>query len=376
MITLIVDTSLTVATVAVMKNEEVLGEFYINSKNKHSDTLMPLIENILQLLNINPKEIKHLVCGIGPGSFTGTRIAVSTVKAIAYSNNILVTPVTSLEALALNHIKSNKVIIPIIDAKRGNVFTAMFISKNGKLKRIMTNSLMEIGSIIEKAVELDKEIIFVGDCLELHKELLQKEKISLSKKKDNIIFSINMGIYAQNQLKNNTIEARDLNPLYLLKSQAERDLIIKNIEKLKIRKMELNDIEDIYNIEKNAFITPWSKKSFEEELNNKKATYLLISLENETIGFVGFWELEEEAHITNIAVKEEYKGLGVGSYLIEELINRCKDKKIQDITLEVRVKNYSAIKLYKKYGFKVEGVRKKYCRDTGEDAHIMWKRGI
>ncbi len=371
--TLVIDTSLTTATVAIGENEKVICCKSLNSKNKHSKTLLPLIKKMLDESKIKPKEIEHVVCGIGPGSFTGIRIGIATAKGVAYSNNTKVTYVTSLEGLALNLKGSKKIIIPIIDAKRRNVFTAMFKFDGNYLKRLMANKFMTIEKIIEIGKERDEEVIFIGDCLEMYKEELYGFEVG--KDEDNIICSSKVYGYAQKQLKNNIIKSKDLKPMYLIKSQAEREFIKKNIDKVKLRQMVAEDIEEIFAIEVEAFVTPWSKKNFKDEIESDKSVYFVAKFGNELVGYIGSWYVGDESHITNIAVKEEYKRFGIGSKLLERQIEYGNENGIRHITLEVMIKNDVAINLYKKYGFKIEGERKNYCRDTGENAYIMWKRG-
>ena len=87
---------------------------------------------------------------------------------------------------------------------------------------------------------------------------------------------------------------------------------------------------------------------------------------------MGAWKIIDEAHITNIAVLKEYRGKKIGEALLKEMINTCKDNKINSMTLEVRVSNLVAQNLYKKFGFKFSGIRKEYYSDNKEDAIIMW----
>lgn len=142
---------------------------------------------------------------------------------------------------------------------------------------------------------------------------------------------------------------------------------------ISIEKMTKGYLEEVCAIEKKCFSIPWSKKSFEDELNkNNMAIYLVALYEKKVIGYAGMWHVINEGHITNIAVDPEYRKKGVGKKLVNELIEIAKDKEMIGITLEVRTSNEVAINLYKKQGFLLEGIRKEYYENK-EDALIMWK---
>ena len=146
---------------------------------------------------------------------------------------------------------------------------------------------------------------------------------------------------------------------------------------IKIEKMTPSHIKAVYNISALSFHAPWSEKSLENELlNNTYARYFVAKCDDTLVGYGGIWIIIDEAHITNIAVHPEFRGMGIGNKILEALIEECKIEFIPSLTLEVRVSNSIARKMYKTYGFIEEGVRKKYYQDTGEDGIIMWKRCI
>lgn len=144
---------------------------------------------------------------------------------------------------------------------------------------------------------------------------------------------------------------------------------------IEVMSMTLEHVNEIVELEKICFYTAWTKKDFIKEINeNKLAVYLIAKSENKIIGYAGMWHILDEGHITNIAVLPEYRRLKVGSKLVTKLIDIAIEKLITALTLEVKISNFAAQKLYTGFGFKPEGIRKKYYSDTGEDAVIMWKR--
>ncbi len=141
-----------------------------------------------------------------------------------------------------------------------------------------------------------------------------------------------------------------------------------------ISKLTYEDLDGIYEVEKDSFPIPWSISSFEEELKNILATYLVAKLDEKIIGYIGMWFVMDECHITNIAVLKEYRNQKVATKLLNEMLKLCKEHKTTYIMLEVRASNIPAQKLYSKFNFKEEVIRKNYYKNpdqTREDAIVM-----
>lgn len=141
-----------------------------------------------------------------------------------------------------------------------------------------------------------------------------------------------------------------------------------------IEEMNEADIDRFAEIDQKCFTVPWSRKAFEDEFKNSIAVYFAARNDDECIGYAGFWNVSGEGDITNVAVVEEHRRSGVGSMLVEAVLEKAKQLNIDIMTLEVRQSNYKAQGLYKKYGFEVIGTRKRYYSDNNEDALIMTKQ--
>lgn len=141
-----------------------------------------------------------------------------------------------------------------------------------------------------------------------------------------------------------------------------------------IRPMTKDDVDSVYIVEEDCFVDPWSKESIRKELKNDLARYLVAQLDNKIVGYIGVWFVVDEGHITNVAVHSEYRGKKIGDNLVKEMIQLCKQSNIVAMTLEVRASNSIAQNLYRKYGFKMGGIRKEYYSDNKEDAIIMWNQ--
>ena len=147
---------------------------------------------------------------------------------------------------------------------------------------------------------------------------------------------------------------------------------------IKIEKMVTSDVDEIYEIEKDSYGEHhWSKDSFYSEVSNNIARYYVAKDENNTVlGYIGSWFIIDETHITNVSVSKKHRRKSIGEALLAHLIQQCYKEKMKYITLEVRISNEPAIKLYEKYQFKSLGTRKNYYQDNNEDALIMWTENI
>lgn len=143
-----------------------------------------------------------------------------------------------------------------------------------------------------------------------------------------------------------------------------------------IRQADVRDVDAIYEIENLCFPDPWSRESLRTEFEeNPRAFYVVAQIEEEIVGYAGLWWIEDEGHITNVAVKPGFRNRRIGSMIIETMLEHTSRQGIRHYTLEVRAGNDAARALYEKYGFTVEGVRKGYYQVGHEDALIMWRHG-
>jgi len=141
---------------------------------------------------------------------------------------------------------------------------------------------------------------------------------------------------------------------------------------MRFEPLKFKHLSQMVEIEKEAFDQPWSEAMFIPEVENENAHYIVLVSGEEVIAYGGFHYIIDEAHITNIAVRKDQRGKGVGKMLMLELINQAKALGAVAMTLEVKDVNTPAINMYTSFGFKIEGVRPKYYNNTN-DAYIMWK---
>jgi ribosomal-protein-alanine N-acetyltransferase len=130
-------------------------------------------------------------------------------------------------------------------------------------------------------------------------------------------------------------------------------------------------IDEILVIESSTHSAPWSRKSFENELEHKYGVFLIALIEGKVIGYGGTWVLVDEAHVTNVVVSPEFRGQGIGRKLMNEMLVKAREKGAVCATLELRKSNEVALKLYESMGFIQATVRKAYYPDNQEDAIVM-----
>ena len=227
---LAIDTSSKNCSIAIVdfSNEssyKIIAQENSDNEKTHSQKLMPLIDKVFSENNLTLKDIDYLACCIGPGSFTGIRIGIATVKAFSDSLNIPIIPVNSLESLAYN-VNENGYIFPIIDAKNQNIYCELFLLNSNNYQSLSTPSATNI-DLINKISSIDenKDIYFIGDGANLYKDQLSKffSNNNIIFSENNIQSAVSLARCAYNKYLNNDYgDSSYISPLYLRKSQAER----------------------------------------------------------------------------------------------------------------------------------------------------------
>jgi len=136
--------------------------------------------------------------------------------------------------------------------------------------------------------------------------------------------------------------------------------------------MGLADLPTVHDIERRSFSTPWPPHAYRTEIEtNRLATYLVVRVDDEVVGYAGMWLMVDEAHITTFAVDPPWRRQRIGERLLLALLDLALARHAREATLEVRLSNLPARRLYEKYGFRPVGLRPSYYSDNGEDALIM-----
>lgn len=215
---LAVDTSSAICSVAILENDNLIDINELDDGKTHSENLMPLLDELLKRNSLDVKDIDMIACTVGPGSFTGIRIGVSSIKPIAEVLNIKVASVMSLEALARN-VENKSTIVSLIDARNNQVYAGIFDENYNKKEEYIADDINEVIKVLEKY----EDITFVGNGAILHKELLTNslknvEFVENNKQSAECVGKIGYKKYLENDL----CAADTIMPVYLRKSQAER----------------------------------------------------------------------------------------------------------------------------------------------------------
>lgn len=219
-----IDTSSMAASVAVIEDNTLICEYTINTKKTHSQKLMPMIENMLNLSDLSIKEIDAVAICEGPGSFTGLRIGMATAKAIAHVNNIPVIGVNSLEILAANMNLCDKKICSILDAQRNQVYTGRYQYVDGNLTEIKEIGIQLIEELLDELSQSKEEWILVGEAVYKYEDKIKEiQNIQIPAASNNVtkagsLCSVAKGKFDQNK---DVFNCYNINPLYIRKSQAE-----------------------------------------------------------------------------------------------------------------------------------------------------------
>ena len=225
------DSSATVASVALFEDEKLLSEFTINNGNTHSETLLPMIETLLLQFALTPKDIDVFAASMGPGSFTGVRIGAATLKGLAFASGKSCVCVSTLEALAQNLVCFKGLICPVMNARRAQVYTALFRSDGKTLTRLMPDSALAISELDEILAAYGEIVMLCGDGYGITKAGF--EKTSTADTPDRLTHQSAYSVATvalREYLAGNATDDSSAKVTYLRPSQAERELMKKRSE--------------------------------------------------------------------------------------------------------------------------------------------------
>lgn len=163
MIVLAIDSTAVSGSVAVCRDEELLGEFTLNVGNTHSETLLPMVESVLKACGMTVSDVDVFACDEGPGSFTGVRIGASTIKGLAFNSGKPCIGVSTLEALAHNLVGFEGIACPVMNARRNQVYNALFTVNGKAVTRLCDDRAIAIPELEEELKKYDVPVYLTGD---------------------------------------------------------------------------------------------------------------------------------------------------------------------------------------------------------------------
>ncbi len=224
MLTLALECATKTIGIALLDEEDVRAEIYLNSGRHHAEVLLPALDRLFLLTGLTPADVDLLACTVGPGSFTGLRIGVSTVKGLALATGKPVVGVSTLEVLAMNAIPSSRLICPMLDARKNQVYTGLYRMGPDTLPiAVRPEELADVAQFLRKLDQ--EEIIFLGEGAIRHEKLIResgKGRTLLLESSQQRLMASAVGLIGLRRYRSGDIvDALTLTPRYLRLSEAE-----------------------------------------------------------------------------------------------------------------------------------------------------------
>lgn len=224
---LAIDSSGLVATVAILEKDSMLAEYTLNYKKTHSQTLLPMLDEIVKQMDFDMETIDAIAVAAGPGSFTGLRIGSATAKGLGLALNKPIISVPTVDALAYNLWGVMDVVCPMMDARRNQVYTGLYEFVDGKMKIIVSQEAVAIEEIVEQINNVGRRVIFLGDGVPVQAKIIEQTikvpyriaPAHMARQRAGALGTLAFTYYEEGR----TEHAREHKPAYLRLSQAERE---------------------------------------------------------------------------------------------------------------------------------------------------------
>lgn len=229
---LAIETSSLVASAAIVIDDIMIAEYTMNYKKTHSQTLLPMIDEICRMTEYDINNIDYIAVSAGPGSFTGLRIGSATAKGLGLALNKPLVHVPTVEAMAYNIYDTGALICPIMDARRNQVYTGIYTNKNGEVTAVKDQCAISADELIETLNYMENNVIFMGDGVAVFADIIDKKlknphtyaPAHLNRQRAGAVAQAAKRYIAMGQIET----AAEHKPDYLRPSQAERELAQKN----------------------------------------------------------------------------------------------------------------------------------------------------
>ncbi len=227
MMILALESSGLVASVAVVSEEKLIGEFTTNFKKTHSQTLMPMVDSLLKMLDIPVTEMDAFAVSGGPGSFTGLRIGSATAKGLGLALNKPVISIPTVDAIAFNLFGTDSVVCPLMDARRDQTYTGLYTFEHGNMICLSPQKAVAVSDIIKEINDLGRDVIFLGDGVPVFRDIIEASvsvehsyaPVHLNQQRAGAMGALAVQYYKEGRFES----ASQHSPNYLRPSQAERN---------------------------------------------------------------------------------------------------------------------------------------------------------
>jgi tRNA threonylcarbamoyladenosine biosynthesis protein TsaB len=388
MITLAIDTSEARGSIAVLKDGVAIAGRTHNDESDYSAWLLPAVASALEKAQIRLERVDLLAVSTGPGSFTGLRVGLTTVKAWAEVYGKRVIGVSRLEALVLSNELSSGVRAACYDAQRGQVFAGLYEVSPGSLQRLGGELVISPADFVHAVDELVGKQTVTWVTLDPHLfaglEAMERRAatgeriVPVSPELAPIIGKLAEQSAARGQFS----DPLSLDANYVRRSDAE--LFWKGLPtlaarpatadqtQLRMRHGRKEDAPDLLAIlQQSPEAARWTEKQFTEELVGGRSDFFVMQQGEEIIGFVSGRPMGEEGEILNLAMKPKSRKRGIGKTLVQQLLQVFAQKGVLKVFLEVRKSNSGAIAFYERLGFRQVRERPAYYGNPPESALIL-----
>lgn len=385
---LAIDSSGLTATVAVVEDTQTVAEYTINYKKTHSQTLLPMIDEVVKMTELDLNTIDAIAVAGGPGSFTGLRIGSATAKGLGFALNKPLIHVPTVDGLAYNVYGCEDIICPIMDARRNQVYTGIYtFSKKAGTKEgsnlvepvfqvIKMQMAVSIEELAERLNRYRRPVVFLGDGVPVYENILA-EKLTvpysfapayMNRQRAAVVGTLGIQYYKAGKFET----AEEHRPDYLRVSQAERERAQREKEaEIIVRELKVEDSAAVAEMEQQIFSDPWSEKSVMETVQQKQSVCFAAEKAGHILGYLLVYHVADEAEIARIAVQKEARRQGVAGKLMQALEHYCEEHKMEKLLLDVRESNEAARSFYTKNGFVEDGIRQGFYTNPSEDAVLM-----
>ena len=224
---LALDSSGLVASVAVMEDEILLAEYTMNYKKTHSQTLLPVLDEVSRQIELDLSTVDAIAVAGGPGSFTGLRIGSATAKGLGLALDKPLISVPTLEGMAYHFYDTEALVCPLMDARRSQVYTGIYRCRKGELQAVVGQSAMAVTELADRLNALGEEVILLGDGVPVYREILEQQltvphtyaPAHLNRQRAGALAALAMKRFAAGDVES----AAEHKPDYLRLSQAERE---------------------------------------------------------------------------------------------------------------------------------------------------------
>ena len=385
---LAIDSSGLTATVAIVEDEITLAEYTVNYKKTHSQTLLPMIDEMVKMTETDLDTIDAIAVAGGPGSFTGLRIGSATAKGLGLALDKPLIHIPTVDGLAYNVYGCEDIICPIMDARRNQVYTGMYTfswkageKENQSLRepvfQVMKMQMsISVEELIRRLNNYGRRVVFVGDGVPVYKNILAEglkvpyafAPAYMNRQRAAVVGTLGIKYYKAGK----TETAMEHQPEYLRVSQAERERAEREKNsRITVHEMKYEEAAAIAEMEHQIFPDKWSERAVLDTLENAQTICLTAEKAGRLIGYLFAYVAADEADIARVAVLKESRKQGVGSELIKELKKVGQEQDLKKLLLDVRRSNTAARAFYKKHGFTEDGVRPGFYEKPEEDAVLM-----